>query len=902
LKYYVVIDCYGMNSPYWAGKQILLIYVNMNYQTLNELSVETIFQNYIRAPKHKAIALSHKVEEQGTALEYSSKITEDLENQKTQLEEINLVLKNEKIIIENEKAALENQKARLEIELDNSKQQNIELCFSIEKAEAELFEQIANLNRIKDIVLQARTFCFSLVGTRLFKMVHFVSRLKQQGMSKTKEERKKFTKWFFNRFRRASDCDRRFNPIFGIINILDNALTVNNIDENGSCISLKQNDEIRKSDTLHDDNKSKRRKSILNQPYKKYDVIMLAIIDYGFRYQRPQHFADRFAENGHRVFYVNANHYSEYSVKEEKKDLFIINLKNNDFSAIHLTDWSKNMEEIKQSFDKLLFDYCIRDAIVIVDYPNWIHGAEYLRNHYGFKIITDYMDDFTGFLNPAGNLVGKNCKKLLNTSDLVVASSQFLYDIASQYNKNVDVVRNGGEYDHFHKAFTPKKSNEKKTIGYYGAIAHWFDIEKVCYVAEHLPECKIVLIGEVTAGSEQFVKHPNIELIGELPYDRLPSYLVNFDVCLIPFDTKTDLIKATNPVKFYEYLSAGKKIVATEIPELFPFKDKYVYLANENEAFLKYIQLCLENTDTLATPEESAIFGKENDWQNRYEVFSQLCKNVVPKVSVIILTYNNLAFNRQCVQSVFKKTAYPNFEVIIVDNMSTDGTREYLQELDKKGIGNLKIILNDENKGFAGGNNVGISAAKGDYVLLLNNDTIVTRGWMTSLVKHIENNSVIGMCGPVTNAIGNEAKVKVRYKNIIGLNEFAYNYTWEHIGKEWKDPKVLAFFCILIKRDVIEKCGLLDTSYKVGMFEDDDYAEAVKRVGYNLTIAEDSFVHHFGGATFKKIQDKKYKEIFDSNKKSFEKKWNKKWVPHVYRPGVTWKTNKDLKLEEHSNC
>ncbi|HBR02768.1 MAG TPA: hypothetical protein DD738_09165 [Ruminiclostridium sp.] len=937
LKYYTVIDCSFMNPLYWSGKQILLIYVNSAYQTPEALTVETIYQNYTRIPEQEALCVGNQVKTQKEKLEENAKIISELETLKTHLENENAVLETKKAILENENAALQNekvalesyedilenekaalknqkvlmeaQKFKIEKERDNYKEQNGGLCTLIEKVEAELLEQTENLQKVKKSIQQARELCYSLVGTRLFKLVHFVSRFKRQGMSKTKEERKNFFKWFFGRFQHASDGDHRFNPIFGIISILDNALSVNNVEKGSSYVDKKQNDKSKNyeiygsgigrsnNSILQENNHSKLRQSILSYTYKKCDVIMLGIIDYDFRYQRPQHFADRFAQNGHRVFYVNANHFPEYSVKEEKENLYVIDFKNKNFSAIHLTDWSQNIEALKQSFDELLYEYCIRDAIVVIDYPNWVHGAEYLREHYGFKLITDYMDDFTGFLNPTGKLVGENCKELLKKSDLVIASSQFLFEIASKYNKNVEIVRNGGEYEHFHKAYRQKTYADKKIIGYYGAIAHWFDVEKVCYVAKHLPECTIILIGEVTEGRTQFEEYSNIRLIGELPYSELPDYLKTFDVCMIPFDTKTDLIKATNPVKFYEYLSAGKKVVATEIPELMPFKDKYVYLTNDNEEFLKNIQLCLDGNDVLTPPEKSAIFGKENDWQDRYDIFSQLCKRAIPEVSVIVLTYNNLAYNRQCIQSIFEKTAYPNFNVIIVDNQSTDGTRDYLQELDAKRIQNLQIIFNEENKGFAAGNNIGIHVARGDYVLLLNNDTIVTRGWITSMVKHMENDNTIGMCGSVTNSIGNEAQVMVKYHDIEGLDEFSYNYTWKHMNEQWQDPNVLAFFCTLIKRGVIEKCGLLDESYKVGMFEDDDYAEEVKSAGYRLAIAEDSFVHHFGGSSFKRLKDKKYKEIFETNKKTFEGKWLKKWKPHAYRPGVTWEKNKNTSLE-----
>ena len=636
--------------------------------------------------------------------------------------------------------------------------------------------------------------------------------------------------------------------------------------------------------------------TILSQDYVNFDIIIMSVINYDFRYQRPQHLASRFAKNGHRVFYINANHYKESCVTEIEENLFIINLNNTDFSAIHLTDWENQQEKLQRYLDNILYQYCIRDAVLIVDYPNWILAAQYLRMKFGFKIITDYMDDYTGFLNPAEKLVGSNCVKLLELSDMVITSSQFLYDIAKKYNTNIAIVRNGTEFEHFYTSHINMEKRQRKVIGYYGAVAQWFDLDKVCYLAENLNNCDIVIIGEVTEGRNKLQKYENIKLLGEMSYSELPKHLAYFDVCLIPFDTSTDLIKATNPVKFYEYLSAGKKVVATEIPELEPYKDKYVYMANDNNKFLNYVKLCLEGSDTLANSEECIEFGKSNDWQERYESFSSLCLKAVPKVSVIVLTYNNLELNKLCINSILNKTAYPNYELIIVDNKSSDGTIDYLKQLDNQNISNVKVILNEVNSGFAGGNNIGIKASTGDYVLLLNNDTLVTRGWLTSLVKHLENDKLLGMCGPVTNSIGNEAKVKVFYNSSNEMNMFAYNYTWENMGSKFENPNVLALFCTLIKREVIEKCGMLDEEYRVGMFEDDDYAEAVKKVGYKLTIAEDAFIHHFEGASFKKLEDAEFRRIFEENKERFEKKWNKNWKVHDTREGVSWNTNIDINI------
>lgn len=633
---------------------------------------------------------------------------------------------------------------------------------------------------------------------------------------------------------------------------------------------------------------------ILGQTYTKFDVIVLSVIDYDFRFQRPQQLAVRYAQNGHRVFYFNANHFRENAVYEIQKNLYVLNIYNETCSAIHLTDWGTQRQALIQQIKQIMDTYCIRDAVTIVDYPNWIYAAEYLRETYGFKIITDYMDDYTGFLNPAEDLVRKNCERLLCISDGVVASSQFLFDIARKYNQDVTIVRNGTEFEHFYKAFGTVE-HQRKIIGYYGAVAEWFQIEKVVYLAQKMPECDIVVIGHLTRGEEQLKRFFNIQLLGEKPYCALPEYLQTFDVCIIPFDTSTDLIKATNPVKFYEYLSAGKKIVATEIPELEAYRDRYVYMANDNAQFLRYVKICLDGTDTLCSAQECVRFAKQHDWQERYDCFYAFSKERIPKVQVIVLTYNNLEISKMCIKSILDKTAYPNYELIVVDNCSTDGTVGYLTKLAKEQP-NVKVIFNEKNIGFAAGNNIGIKNTDGAYVVLLNNDTVVTRGWLTALTKHMEQDSRLGMCGPVTNSIGNEAKIKVNYHSMRELERFSYDYTTKHLGEMYQNINMLALFCTIIRRPVIDECGYLDEDYGIGMFEDDDYAEAVKKKGYSLSIAEDSFVHHFEGVSFKKIQDEAFLELFHKNKDLFEQKWNIVWKKHKNRSGVASVTNLDCTI------
>lgn len=669
---------------------------------------------------------------------------------------------------------------------------------------------------------------------------------------------------------------------------------INNSEPNNS-ISMPI---INESEPIQEIRKNEDKQNILNifiekdiekQLYNKQDILLLSVIDWGFRFQRPQHLAKNLAKLGHRVFYFNANyHDKEVKVHAIDTNLFEVTLGNSYGQRIYDIEFEQERNSIYKTEIKSVMDqFNIREASVIVEYPTWEPVAKYMKEMYGFKIAFDYIDDYTGFEETNNSSLLTHTKKLLELSDLTIATSLFLQEKAAQYSKNVKIIRNGTEFEFFHGAYQERiKPKDRPKVGYYGAIAEWFDVEKVAYIAENRPDYEIELIGYVSDEKvHNLRKYKNVKFLGEKDYKTLPKYLKEYDVCLIPFQSDIDLIKATNPVKFYEYLSAGKKIVATEIPELEPFRDKYVYLANDKEKFLEYVEQCVEGRDILKSSAELSEFARTHDWEERCKTLEQELKEVYPLVSIILVTYNNLHYTKQCMESLIKKTAYPNYEIIIVDNDSKDETPHYLKELEKEQKV-VKVILNDTNSGFAGGNNIGIRASQGEYVILLNNDTLVTRGWVTSLIKHLDKDK-IGMVGPVTNSIGNESQINIGYSNVEDMDRFAIEYTTLHHNEIYQDIKILAMFCVAIKRKLMDEIGLLDENYKVGMFEDDDYSMAVTKKGYEVVCVEDTFIHHFGSVSFKKIEDKKYQEIFNANKDYFEQKWNVVWTPHKYREGVT---------------
>ena len=264
-------------------------------------------------------------------------------------------------------------------------------------------------------------------------------------------------------------------------------------------------------------------------------------------------------------------------------------------------------------------------------------------------------------------------------------------------------------------------------------------------------------------------KLANVQLPGEKPYAEIPSWLARMDVAILPFK-RLPLTEATSPVKAFEILAAGKPLVSVPIPEVVPMAP-LVRLASTAEEFEHEIAEALAEDDPQARQRRQA-FGRENTWQRRFETLAPAVRSLFPKASVVVVTFNNLALNRLCLESLYGRTDWPNFEVIVVDNASTDGTPEYLREAEAR-YPNLRAVCNETNRGFAAANNQGLTLATGDVLVLLNNDTVVTRGWLTALVRHLAADPTLGLIGPFTNAIANEAKIAVGYDSVEELPAWA---------------------------------------------------------------------------------------------------------------------------------
>jgi len=212
--------------------------------------------------------------------------------------------------------------------------------------------------------------------------------------------------------------------------------------------------------------------------------------------------------------------------------------------------------------------------------------------------------------------------------------------------------------------------------------------------------------------------------------------------------------------------------------------------------------------------------------------------------SVVVVTHDQLDYTRQCLDSIRLYTDEPH-EVIVIDNGSTDSTPDYLDAL-----GGITLVRNATNRGFPAAANQGLRAARGRQVLLLNNDTVVTTGWLRRMLRALQADAATGLVGPCSNRVSGEQQVPGDYDgDLVGLDGFAWEWGKANDRRREETDRLVGF-CLLIRREVIDAVGFLDERFGVGCFEDNDYCRRALKAGYRAVIARDAFVHHFGGRTF----------------------------------------------------
>lgn len=253
-------------------------------------------------------------------------------------------------------------------------------------------------------------------------------------------------------------------------------------------------------------------------------------------------------------------------------------------------------------------------------------------------------------------------------------------------------------------------------------------------------------------------------------------------------------------------------------------------------------------------------------WKDKIAA-DNLDKILFPLVSIVIPVHNQLDYTKKCLESIRRFTKLP-IEIIIVNDGSTDETKKYLEEQK-----DLIILTNDSNSGYPISCNKGIQVSRGKYVVLLNNDTILTENWLSDLLEVFNENPSIGLVGPVSNSIsGFQLDVEAKYSNISSMYQYA-KLTAQKRKYSWMVVPRIAFVCAVISREVINRIGGLDERFSPGNYEDDDYCLRAQLAGFKTVVANDVFIHHYGSKSFKMQGEAEYSERLKTNREIFIHKW-----------------------------
>lgn len=382
-------------------------------------------------------------------------------------------------------------------------------------------------------------------------------------------------------------------------------------------------------------NKKRYKEKIEKILNNKYGRIIIWRSSFGWNvplFQRPQHISMNLAKNNCLMLYeVTKMTDKVKTIEKQEENLYLINFNNRAIKKMIF----KQLES--SACEKYIQIYSTDCKMTLEQLKEYIAK--------GYKIIYEYIDDLSPEL-VGSSVLPKNLTEKYNYM-LQDKENVFVVVTAEQLKKDVLEKRgseklifstNGVDYNHFQDinanydyddCFKKILKEKKKIIGYYGALASWFDYSMLKYLAELRPEYNIVLLGikyDDSYDKSNIKQQKNIYFLGSKSYNELQNYASKFDVCIIPFIIN-DITKATSPVKLFEYMALNKPIITTEMDECKKYQS--VYIAKTKEQFVKLIdEAILLNIDNA--PEYYDILRKEaleNTWEKKANLIIEKLKD-----------------------------------------------------------------------------------------------------------------------------------------------------------------------------------------------------------------------------------------------------------------------------------
>lgn len=463
----------------------------------------------------------------------------------------------------------------------------------------------------------------------------------------------------------------------------------------------------------------------------------------------------------------------------------------------------------------------------------------------------------------------KMLKKLLVKSSVIVGTAKPLVEQLNGYlkkynikNKKVLYLPNAVDEEMFCGLRYFDKPNDlvigKKTLLYYGSLwGSWFDWDLLNTLARNNPDFSINLIGDYANVMDKDKCPNNIHFLGLKKQYELPAYLKYVDFSFIPFK-EGEISDYVSPLKVFEYIAMYTKVLATNLPDIKDYPN--VYFGNTSKEWEDII-----NRDICVDKEKADAFVDNNTWFNRvdklldnvYDIKSQL----KDKLSIVILNYNNKDIIFKSINSLLKYNDLYNYEIIVVDNGSTDGSFELLKSKYKNKI---KLYKNTKN-GCSSGRNLGVNKSSREYILFLDSDQWVTNKYFLIPYEKLLKQNNVGLIGWAAGFFNDSG---VSY---YVVDSFPYRYMPQNmLGRS--DISYLGSGGMLVKKDLFNKVSGFDEAYDPTCYEDTDFSLKVLNEGKEIVYCPYLGIIHLPHQTTKDGSEAHTKVLLEK-REYFKNKW-----------------------------
>ncbi|NME83076.1 glycosyltransferase [Clostridium sp. SM-530-WT-3G] len=817
------------NSEYYGREQMLLIYSkDKDVKRVSLLSdcVEQVSNLQQKNMKNDYNKLHDEWQKINDELYISREDLKQLKNDFNELkEEKDKIININKDLLD-EKSLLKEEIEDLNNEILNLEGINSEDINSKDDVKEDIREKLIHI----DNYLQ------QINSIKSYKQLLYLRRIKDQLIKGSKSEKKDFIKYTLNRMLKREKYICNDLKYFDGINIARQSLS--NVIQN----DFNQNVHFKNNITFEQNKKNTSQVYIFaGIPY--YDI---------GGGQRCSQLANTFNKMGYEVHYF----YAFDSNESVKFNLQLPTVIHESIDNISISDVFSSIKE---------------EAVFIFEAP-YIKFVPYLEKakKLGIKTIYEHIDNWETSL---GSLLydPKSFESFIKDSDYLIATSIELQKQINKYTeKEVHYLPNAVDITIFEPKYNyecPKDLNigKEKTLLYFGSLwGEWFDWDLVKNTALECPNSTFNMIGEYS-GIPDIVKSmpPNVYFLGLKKQSELPAYLHYSDIAMLPFKN-CEIGKYVSPLKIFEYIAMEKQVLATPLPDIIGYPNTIC-----SEDYNEWVNTIKSHIELESTSE----FIAANSWYNRcnniidisnieYLKESDYSKN---SISIIVLNHNNKSVIFRCIDSLLNHNKNYNYEIIVVDNDSTDGSYELLEERYKDRI----ILVKNTKNGCSSGRNIGIKHSSGEKLVFIDSDQwVISDRWLDAGIYILQKNKGVGA---VSWGAGWFEKNKLRGP-IVDYMPNRGILPWQLFRD---DVSYLATSGLIMEKKIFELIDGFDEYYDPTCFEDTDLAFQIMDLGLKIAYTPYISLMHLPHQTTKSGSNS-HNKLMDRNGMYFKKKWKEK--------------------------